>query len=88
MTTLTTSNATTLLVYGSEYGKGVSYMNGGAVTTQTDSRGANEPAVQTFSNKPIIMKDYYEVSGSDTARIGWVEVSEMGSIRLLMVLKS
>ena len=54
-----------------------------------DSRGANEPTFQSFTNKPIIMKDYYEVSGSDASRIGWVEVSaEDGAIRLLMVLKS
>jgi hypothetical protein len=30
---------------------------------------------KSFTNKPIIMKDYYEVSGSDASRIGWVEVS-------------
>ena len=72
---ISTSKKTTILVYGSEYTKGVSYMDGGAVTTQKDSRGANEPSFKTFSNKPIIMKDYYEVSGSDTARIGWVEVA-------------
>jgi len=84
-----TSKKTTILVYGSEYTKGVSYMNGGAVTTQTDSRGANEPSFQTFKNKPIIMKDYYEVSGSDTARIGWVEVSaEDGQSGYLWYLKA
>jgi len=89
LTTLATSNATTLLVYGSEYTKGVSYMNGGAVTTQTDSRGANQPAVQTFSNKPIIMKDYFEISGSDTARVGWIEVSaEDGQSGYLWYLKA
>ena len=89
LTTLTTANATTILVYGSEYTKGVAYMNGGSVTTQTDSRGANEPSFQTFTNKPIIIKDYYEVSGSDTARIGWVEVaSEAGQSGYLWYLKS
>jgi len=86
---ISTTDATTILVYGSEYTKGVSYMNGGAVTTQTDSRGANEPSFQTFSNKPIIIKDYYEVSGSDTARIGWVEVAaEAGQSGYLWYLKS
>ena len=35
------------------------------------------------------MKDYYEVSGSDASRVGWVEVSsEEGQGGLLMVLKS
>ena len=67
----TAQQATTLLVYGSEYAKGVGYNQKGATTVE--GRGANEPDFKSFSNKPIIMKDYYEVSGSDTARIGWVE---------------
>ena len=36
---------------------------------------ANEPQFTTFTNKPIILKDMYEVSGSDVSQIGWVEVS-------------
>jgi hypothetical protein len=81
--------AATILVFGSEYGKGSSYMTGGAATTQEDSRGANEPAFKTYSNKPIIMKDYYEVSGSDTSRIGWVEVTgESGQSGYLWYLKA
>ncbi len=64
-------------------------MTGAAAATQTDSRGANEPQFKSFQNKPIIMKDYYEVSGSDASRIGWVEVSsEDGCFWLLMVFKS
>ena len=51
-----------------------SYTNA-AGTAATDSRGANEPKFKSFSNKPIIIKDYYEVSGSDVSRIGWVEVA-------------
>ena len=82
-------NAVTILVFGSEYGKGTRYMEGGASTNELDSRGANEPAFKTFSNKPIIMKDYYEVSGSDTGRIGWVEVtSEEGASGYLWYLKA
>jgi len=82
-----TNSGTTVLVYGSEYGKGVGYNAIGG--THSDTRGANEPAFKTFSNKPIIMKDYYEVSGSDTARIGWVEVaSEMGAGGYLWYLKA
>ncbi len=69
--------ATTILVYGSEYGKGQSY-NVAAGNAASDTRGANEPDFKTFTNKPIIMKDYYEVSGSDASRIGWVEVSSEG----------
>ena len=75
---LTTSKKTTILVYGSEFDKGESYRSATAEGTTADTRGANEPDFKSFSNKPIIMKDYYEVSGSDTARIGWVEVSSEG----------
>ena len=90
-TSLATSpnaNDTTILVYGSEYAKGKSYTNM-AGTAVSDSHSANEPKMQTYSNKPIILKDYYEVSGSDTARIGWVEVSgEMGQSGYLWYLKA
>ena len=85
----TTADGTTILVYGSEYGKGQSYVTAAGTTNATDTRGANEPSFQSFTNKPIIMKDYYEVSGSDTARIGWVEVaSEMGASGYLWYLKA
>jgi len=74
----TTSKGTTILVYGSEYGKATSYVTAAGTTNTTDTRGANEPTFKSFQNKPIIMKDYYEVSGSDASRIGWVEVSTEG----------
>jgi len=64
----TTASGCTLLVIGSEYKKGDNY--DGATT-----KGANEPTFKSFSNKPIIMKDNYTVSGSDVSRIGWVEVT-------------
>ena len=84
----TSGTATTILVYGSEFGKGVSYFNA-AGTASATTRGANEPAFKSFRNKPIIMKDYYEVSGSDVSRIGWVEVSnEMGESGYLWYLKA
>ena len=74
LTTTGGTQDTTILVYGSEYGKGTNYYKTDGATA-TDQRGGNEPSFKTFTNKPIILKDYYEVSGSDTARIGWVEVS-------------
>ena len=84
---LTTNLATTILVYGSEYAKGTGY-NAAAATT-VESRGANEPDFKTFSNKPVILKDYYEVSGSDASRVGWVETaSEEGSAGYLWYLKA
>jgi len=79
---------TTIMVYGSEYGKGQSY-NVEAGNATTDQRGGNEPTFKSFSNKPIIIKDYYEVSGSDASRIGWVEVaSEEGQSGYLWYLKA
>tara|TARA_R100001082_G_scaffold50089_1_gene27119 strand:+ start:19 stop:1197 length:1179 start_codon:yes stop_codon:yes gene_type:complete len=58
-------NACTIMVFGSEYAKGTAYLGA----------RSNEPQFTTFTNKPIIMKDMYEVSGSDVAQIGWIEVS-------------
>jgi len=75
---LTTGKGTTLLVYGSEYGKGTGYYTNAAASTEAERHSANEPSFKTFTNKPIIMKDFYEVSGSDSSRIGWVEVSTEG----------
>ena len=84
---LTTADATTVLVYGSEFAKGVGY--NAADESLLGSRKANEPKFKSFSNKPIILKDYYEVSGSDASRIGWVEVStEMGQSGYLWYLKA
>ena len=84
---LTTADATTVLVYGSEFAKGVGY--NAADGSLLGSRKANEPKFKSFSNKPIILKDYYEVSGSDASRIGWVEVStEMGQSGYLWYLKA
>jgi len=76
LSTLSDGTAT-VLVIGSEYGKGQSYTDGTG-TWKTESRGANTPTFKTFDNKPIIMKDYYEISGSDVSQIGWVEVSSEG----------
>ncbi len=88
LTGTTANQDSRLLVYGSEYGKGVSYFNA-AGDASADSRGANEPAFKTYNNKPIILKDYYEVSGSDTSRVGWVEVtSEEGASGYLWYVKA
>ena len=88
LTGTTTGSATTILVYGSEYPKASSYFTAAGTGTDT-TRGANEPSFKSFNNKPIIMKDYYEVSGSDASRIGWVEVSaENGQSGYLWYLKA
>ena len=64
----------TLLVIGSEYGKGQSYSDITG-TFSAERREALTPTFKQYNNKPIIMKDYYEISGSDTSQIGWVEVT-------------
>ena len=83
----TGAGVSTLLVIGSEYAKGTAYNDGNFAAST--SRTANEPTFKSFSNKPIIMKDYYEVSGSDASRIGWVEISgEAGQNGYLWYLKA
>tara|TARA_R110002072_G_scaffold272556_1_gene432750 strand:+ start:35 stop:1456 length:1422 start_codon:yes stop_codon:yes gene_type:complete len=67
-----------VVVYGSEYVKGA-----------VGRAGANEPTFQSYNNKPIIIKDKYEISGSDASQIGWVEVSgEEGQNGYLWYLKA
>tara|TARA_R100000700_G_scaffold38486_1_gene49865 strand:- start:2802 stop:4328 length:1527 start_codon:yes stop_codon:yes gene_type:complete len=61
---VTTASDLRVLVYGSEYKKG-----------DNGRTGAVSPTFKSFTNKPIIMKDKYEISGSDASAIGWVEVS-------------
>jgi hypothetical protein len=76
--TATTAGAVRILVIGSEFEKG------------TDGRSAaNAPKFKSHSNKHIIMKDFYEVSGSDAAQVGWVEISgEEGQSGYLWYLKA
>ena len=69
-----------IFVYGSEFAKGV---NGPGAAQSI------EPQLSVFSNKPIIIRDRYAVSGSDTAQIGWVEVAtEDGNSGYLWYLKA
>ena len=84
----TTGSGSRLLVVGSEYGKGQSYSDI-AGTGASDKRTALSPTFKSYSNKPIIMKDYYEISGSDASQVGWVEVSgEEGQNGYLWYLKA
>ena len=72
-----------VFVYGSEFGKGSQ-----GPTTGTSGQSI-QPQLTTFSNKPIIIRDRYAVSGSDTAQIGWVEVAgEDGTSGYLWYLKA
>ena len=77
-TAITGSGNVKVFVYGSEYAKGTS--NAG---TSVDA------SFEQFNNKPIILRDKYSVNGSDTAQIGWVEVTtEVGTSGYLWYLKS
>ena len=74
----TDNQAIKFFVYGSEFGKGTDSM--------TESV---EPVFKSFTNKPMIIKDHFEISGSDTAQIGWVEVSgESGQAGYLWYMKA
>jgi hypothetical protein len=82
-----TSEAATVLVIGSEFGKGK--QGQGASASSTAGFGNVEPSFKSFTNKPIILKDYYEVSGSDASAIGWVEITgEDGQGGYLWYLKA
>jgi hypothetical protein len=74
----TTASDVKIFVYGSEFVKGVNGMV-----------GAINPQFKTFKNSPIIIKDKFEISGSDAAQIGWVEVAvEDGTSGYLWYLKA
>jgi hypothetical protein len=65
-------------VYGSEFDKG----------TDTMAQSV-EPTFKTFTNRPMILKDHFEINGSDTAQIGWIEVAgESGQGGYLWYLKA
>jgi hypothetical protein len=79
--------AATLLVIGSEFKKGVTGQ--GSYGSGTGSTRTVKPTHVSFTNKPIILKDAYEISGSDASQIGWVEVSgEDGQNGYLWYLKA
>ncbi len=68
----------TVFVYGSEYAKG----SDPTISTLV-------PDFTQYDNKPIIIRDKFEVNGSDTAQIGWVEVAtEDGTSGYLWYLKA
>jgi hypothetical protein len=68
-----------IFVYGSEFKKGTTDASLNSVT----------PSFTQYSNSPIIIKERYQISGSDTAQIGWVEVAtEDGTGGYLWYLKA
>jgi len=76
--TVASADHATLVVYGSEFAKGSAGM-----------AGSLDADYSSYTNKPIILKDNYQINGSDTAQIGWIEVtSENGASGYLWYLKS
>lgn len=72
------NDAVTIFVYGSEFQKGTNGMV-----------GSLDADINVKENNPIIIKDKYEVSGSEMAHVGWVEVTtENGANGYLWYLKS
>jgi len=72
------SGTLNIFVFGSEYAKG-----------SGDVGNSMDASFTTFDNKPIIIRDKYNVNGSDVAQIGWVEVTtEAGTGGYLWYLKS
>jgi len=68
-----------IFVYGSEFKKGTTDATINSVT----------PSFSQYSNSPIIVRERYQISGSDTAQIGWVEVAtEDGASGFLWYLKA
>ena len=72
-----------IFVYGSEYAKGT-----GGSSTSYDPVSV-EPQFTQYNNKPIIIRERYQINGSDMAQIGWVEVAtEDGTSGYLWYLKA
>src|SRR6056300_52188 len=67
-----------VFAFGSEFKKGTNRMS-----------GSLEAPKDIQTTNPIIIKDKYEVNGSDMAQIGWIEVTtENGATGYLWYLKS
>ena len=71
-----------VFVYGSAFEKG-------SGTDYDNNVFSIEPDFTQYNNKPIIIRDKFEINGSDAAQIGWVEVAtEDGTSGYLLYLKA
>ena len=72
-----------IFVYGSEYAKGSGTANSNYNPTSIS------PSFTQFNNSPVIIRNKYAVNGSDTAQIGWINVStEDGADGYMWYLKA
>ena len=75
---LSDSDGVNVFVFGSEFAKGSASMV-----------GELKPSFTKFDNRPMIIKDHFKISGSDTAQIGWVEtIDESGQSGYSWYMKS
>ena len=76
---LTAGAGISLFVFGTEFAK----------ASNDNTLSALEPEFKSFTNKPMILRDKYEITGSDASQIGWVEVTgEAGQSGYLWYLKA
>jgi len=82
------AGALKIFVYGSAYTKGTT-LGAGAAGTNSAARQSITPSFTQFSNSPLILRDQFQINGSDMAQIGWVEVAtEDGASGFLWYLKA
>ena len=82
------AGALKIFVYGSAYTKGTT-LGAGAAGTNSAVRQSITPNFTQFSNSPLILRDQFQINGSDMAQIGWVEVAtEDGASGYLWYLKA
>jgi len=75
---LNDADGVNIFVFGSEFAKGSASM-----------AGELKPTFTKFDNRPMIIKDHFKISGSDTAQIGWVEtIDESGQTGYSWYMKS
>ena len=75
-----------IFVYGSEYAKGSNLTDSG---TSGEQYRSITPNFTQFFNSPIIIRNKYQVNGSDMSQIGWVEITtEDGADGYLWYLKA
>jgi len=75
---LNDTDGVNIFVFGSEFAKGSASM-----------AGELKPSFTKFDNRPMIIKDHFKISGSDTAQIGWVEtIDESGQTGYSWYMKS
>jgi len=78
-----------IFVYGSTFAKGSQGPLAQGAAPAVGSYKSIQPQFTQFSNQPIIIKDSFQINGSDMAQIGWVEVAtEDGTSGYLWYLKS